>query len=156
MDVSRRHFNFGIAGFLGALFMPKGSEAAVPEPEVASAASFNDHDHTPGYTGAGAGDVTLFGQVTSDPAVKSYIKSDRTDGTRAFFRMAVPSTHGKATTIVPIVAWGDRAAWCGRNLYKGDRIALVGSLHTDGDSSHIVLQRAETPRSSRHLSGERW
>jgi len=155
MDVSRRHFNFGIAGFLGALFMPKGSEASVPELEVASAASFNDHDHTPGYDGGG--DVTLIGHVASEPVVKSYIKGDGSAGTRAFFRVAVESgTHRKTTSVVPIVAWGERAAWCARNLYKGASICLLGSLTADGDFHHVVLRRVETPRAKGRSEGARF
>ena len=135
MDISRRNFNFSVAGFFGALFAPKGSQAAIPGPEaIPTTAKFNDHDHNP------AGNTTLIGHVSSQPTFKSCIKEDGSIGTRAFFRVAC---DGK---FIPVVAWDKRAAWCRDHLQPGFSIMLLGSTVATGkDSYHIEMHRAETP-----------
>jgi len=68
------------------------------------------------------------GRLGRDPDLR-YTKS----GTPVCnFSVACSSRSGdkEYTEWINIVAWKDKAEWCGENLRKGTRVHIVGAIHT--------------------------
>lgn len=78
------------------------------------------------------------GRVAGKPQLKSYTKSDGTEGFRCFFRLAITrlmdrgaKREDQRTSFIPIVAWGEQAKRHAQYLDVGTEICVSGELVVD-------------------------
>jgi hypothetical protein len=79
----------------------------------------------------------LIGKVVDQPRIKVYTKEDGSSGARIFFRLNC------GNTVIPVVAWEEKALWCNSNLLAGTPLIISGHEVLDVGFPHVVLNTVE-------------
>lgn len=97
--------------------------------------------------------VNLVGRITADPIVKGLGEKDGKEILVTNFTLAVnrPFTDAPAD-FISCVAWNKDAAFIGKYVVKGNRLAISGRIETrsyeiDGDVKYVTEVRVESVQS---------